>query len=314
MFAFPRTLPRRSNFLLGCAGVLATLALWWALTSIPVRSETRHVAREVEYEELAYFDPVAGESAVTRVPGRQLYDTLTVSHPLIDRRALESPQNTFAEAWRLLTERTRTRPITLGQHILASSWRVVAGFLIASLVAVPLGVVMALFPRIRALINPIVSFLRPLPSISWVPLMVIWFGVDELQKLAIIFMGSFSAALIYSLEATMKVDPALLLAAQNLGASKRQLITRVLLPAALPNILSGLKVVLAIAWTCVISAEIVGTNEGLGSLIWNSKEVFNTSAVLAGMVCISGVVLVLDALMSRLERWLLPWRHRGPHD
>ncbi len=310
MFAFPRTLPRRSRLLYGMAGVLTVLGSWWLLTA--ELGSKRHIEPVgVETAERPYFDPVRGESAVTTVVVRTVYETLDVPVRLVNRRALESPANTFAEAWSLLTTRSALRDVTLGEHVLVSTRRVVLGFLIASLVAVPLGVVMGLFPRLRALISPVVSFLRPLPSISWVPLALIWFGADEVQKLAIIFMGSFSAALIYSLEATLKVDPALIRAAQNLGASNRQLIVRVLLPAALPNIISGLKVVLAIAWTCVISAEIVGTKRGLGALIWSSKEIFNISAVLVGMVCISGVVLLLDSMSSWLERRLLPWKQES---
>ncbi len=104
----------------------------------------------------------------------------------------------------------------------------------------------------------------------------------------------------------MRVDPDLIKAARNLGVDRRQLLFRVLLPAALPNIVSGLKVVMAIGWTCVISAEIVGTQEGLGALIWLSKETADTAAVLVGIACISGIVLLLDLATTRVERWLLP--------
>jgi taurine transport system permease protein len=185
--------------------------------------------------------------------------------------------------------------------------RILAGFLLSAAVAVPLGILMGLSPRLRAALTPIISFLRPLPSISWVPLALIWLGAGELQKLAIIFMGSFSAALVYTLEATLKVEPDLIRAALNLGASRRHLLWRVLLPAALPNILSGLKVVFAIGWTCVISAEIVGTPKGLGALIWMSKETSHTAAVLVGMASISAVVLILDVVLGRIERRLVPW-------
>jgi taurine transport system permease protein len=174
-------------------------------------------------------------------------------------------------------------------------------------VAVPLGIAMGLFPQLRAMVTPLISFLRPLPSISWVPLALIWLGAGEMQKLAIVFMGSFSAALIYTIEATVKVSPDLIKAALNLGVDNRQLLWKVLLPAALPNIVSGLKVVMAIGWTCVISAEIVGTQEGLGALIWQSKETSDTAAVLVGMASISGIVLLLDLMTTRVERWLLPW-------
>ena len=188
------------------------------------------------------------------------------------------------------------------------------GFILSALIAVPLGIAMGLFPRLRAAIGPLVSFLRPLPSISWVPLAMIWLGAGELQKLAIIFVGTFSAAIVYTVEATLRVDPELIRAARNLGANDRRLLRHVLLPAALPNIVSGLKVVLAIGWTCVISAEIVGTTEGLGALIWLAKETSSTSVVLVGMACISVVVLLLDTAWTRLERLLLPHLHLHVRD
>ncbi|MHC4409985.1 MAG: ABC transporter permease, partial [Planctomycetota bacterium] len=221
--------------------------------------------------------------------------------------ALDSPGNTARDAWTLLT-RSGPNP-SLFDHIWWSSIRILFGFLVSAAIAVPLGIAMGLFPRLHATVSPIVSFLRPLPSISWVPLAIIWLGAGEMQKLAIIFMGSFSAALIYTVEATVRVDPTLIRAAMNLGLQKRQLLWKVLLPAAAPSILSGLKVVMAIGWTCVISAEIVGTQTGLGSLIWQSKETSHTAAVLVGMACISGVVLILDALFNWLERRLVPWMY-----
>ncbi|MHC4924857.1 MAG: ABC transporter permease, partial [Planctomycetota bacterium] len=245
---------------------------------------------------------VTGEPV--RVEGKKIVErTETRERALVNPPGLETPWNTAKGAWR---ELTRKEPGLL-HHILWSTFRIVMGFVIASVVAVPLGIAMGLFPRLRAAALPLISFLRPLPSIAWVPLAVIWLGVDETQKLFIIFMGCFSAAVIYTLEATIKVDPNIIRAARNLGAKDRDLLWRVLLPAALPNIVSGLKVVVAIGWTCVISAEIVGTQEGLGSLIWTSKETSNTPAVLAGMACISAVVLLTDIGIARLERALLPW-------
>jgi taurine transport system permease protein len=306
---FPHTLPRRDQLRYGAIGVLAVLAIWLSLTSLPLGHQLVQ-ERVIHLEEVRLVDPGSGAAIVTRVPGRVELRARRLPVYLVSRRALESPANTLAEASRLLTGRDLGGRPTLLAHLLTSTRRVVLGFLIAALAAVPLGVLMGLSPRLRAAGLPVVSFLRPLPSISWVPLAMIWFGTGEGQKMAIIFMGSFAAALLYTLEATLKVSPELILAARNLGASQRQLLFRVLLPAALPNIMSGLKVVLAIAWTCVISAEIVGTQEGLGSLIWNAKEVFNTSAVLVGMCSISAVVLVLDALWGLLERAVLPWVHR----
>jgi len=303
---FPPRIAPRKRFVYGAAGVLSVLALWWLLT-LPVFEQTRERRAPVRTgESETVTDPVTGDELEVE---RIAYETRTVTRrrALVNPPALDTPMNTARDAWKLLT-RSGPNPSLL-DHILWSSLRILLGFAVSAVVAVPLGIAMGLFPRLNATLSPIVSFLRPLPSISWVPLAIIWLGAGELQKLAIIFMGSFAAALIYTVEATVRVDPTLIRAALNLGVQRRQLLWRVLLPAAAPSILSGLKVVMAIGWTCVISAEIVGTQTGLGSLIWQSKETSHTAAVLVGMACISGVVLVLDALFVRLERRLLPWVH-----
>jgi taurine transport system permease protein len=305
-FNFPRTSSPRRRFVLGACGIAAVLLVWFALTLrvIPVtvvEGENVPTGRTT-----TSINPLTGE-AVEIPEIERVERTVTRREALVNPPALETPANTFRDAWLLLTQREPS----LLTHIGHSSLRILLGFVLSAIVAVPLGVAMGLFPDLRATVMPIVSFLRPLPSISWVPLAMIWLGAGELQKLAIVFMGSFSAALIYTIEATLKVDPDLIKAARNLGAAPRQLLWRVLLPAALPNIVSGLKVVMAIGWTCVISAEIVGTQEGLGALIWLSKETSNTAAVLVGMVSISSVVLVLDLIISRVERRLMPWAFLG---
>jgi taurine transport system permease protein len=192
-----------------------------------------------------------------------------------------------------------------------SAQRVLAGFALSALAGVPLGLLMGMSARVRALLNPVVSIIRPLPALSWIPLSMLWLGIDEQQKYAIVFMGSFASVLVYTTDATLRVDQTLVLAARNLGAGRLQTIRHVVLPGALPNVLSGLKVVLAIAWTCVISAEMVGANSGLGFRIWTAKEWSDTGQVLVGMLSISITVLVLDILFRGLERVLLPWQRAG---
>lgn len=196
---------------------------------------------------------------------------------------------------------------TLVGHVLASSRRVMVGFLLAALTAVPLGILLGESRTAMAIFNPILSFLRPLPSMSWVPLSLLWFGLSETQKYSIVFMGAFAPSLLYVIEATRRVDPLLIRAAQNLGARRKDVMFGVILPAALPEIIAGLKVMLGIAWTCVISAELVAAREGLGFMIMNGKEYFQTDTVLLGMVLISLTVMGTDILLRRLEKKALPW-------
>jgi taurine transport system permease protein len=192
-----------------------------------------------------------------------------------------------------------------------STQRVLLGFLLAGAVAVPLGVIMAVWAPAKAALDPFVSLLRPLPSITWIPLTMLWLGIGEGQKVAIVFMGSWIYILLYTIESTKRVDPLLIRAARNLGASDLGVMLHVVLPGALPGIIAGLKVTLAISWSCVLSAEMIAAQNGLGALIWQGKDWGNLALVLVGMLCISIVVLLADRLADILERALLPWeRHQ----
>jgi taurine transport system permease protein len=218
---------------------------------------------------------------------------------------LPSPRAVATEAGKLIGTGE------LWQAVLASSRRVFLGFALAAVVAVPLGVVMGVWWPAKAVMDPFVSLLRPLPSITWIPLSILWLGIGESQKTAIVFMGSWIYILLYTLESTKRVDPLLIRAARNLGASDIAIMREVILPGALPGILSGLKVTLAISWSCVISAEMVAAQTGLGAIIWYGKDWGNLALVLVGMVGISITVLLADVIAERIERLLLPWeRHR----
>jgi taurine transport system permease protein len=220
----------------------------------------------------------------------------------VDPIFLPPPSAVFAKAVAMVHDGT-----LLG-NVLASARRVMVGFLAATLVAIPLGIVLGTSVYARAVFDPILSLLRPLPSMSWIPLSLLWFGITETQKYSIVFMGTFAPALVYVIEATRSIDPLLIRAAQNLGASRWQVMREVILPGSLPQILSGLKVILGLAWTCVISAELVAAREGLGFLIMNGKEFFQTEVVVLGMVLISITVLITDFVFRAIENRVLRWQ------
>ena len=222
---------------------------------------------------------------------------------------LPSPQQVFRQAQRYLTDGS------LFWHVVTSGRRVLGGFVLAVIVAVPLGIALGTSPTAKALFDPILSIIRPLPSLSWIPLTILWFGIDEGQKYAIVFMGTFASALLYVMESTRRVDPLLIKAAENLGASRLDVLREVILPGSLPGIISGLKVCLALAWTCVLSAEMVAATHGLGALIWFAKDWNNMALVMVGMVSISITVLVIDSLFRLIEDRILPWeRHTRQRD
>jgi len=211
-----------------------------------------------------------------------------------------SPQEVWREAGYLIQEGD------LWRAVLVSSQRVFSGFGLAALISIPLGVMMAVWWPAKAALDPLVSLLRPLPSITWIPLTILWLGIGEGQKTAIVFMGTWIYVLMYTYESTRRVDSLLIRAARNLGANSFQ-VMRIVLMAALPGIISGLKVTLAIAWSCVITAEMVAAQIGLGALIWRAKDGANLGLVLVGMIGISITVLIADLVVERLEHIFLPW-------
>jgi taurine transport system permease protein len=228
---------------------------------------------------------------------------------LISKIFLPAPTDIFTQAQKLAVEADGRMPLL--EHAVTSTRRVVVGFALASLAAVPLGVIIGTSRLAAALSNPVVSIIRPLPSLSWIPLSILWFGIGEEQKYTIVFMGTFASALLYVIESTRQVDPLLVKAARNLGASDASVMREVVLPGALPGIISGLKVCLALSWTTVLSAEMVAASRGLGALIWIGKDLNNMAIVMVGMMCISLTVLLIDSAFRTVEYRLLPWeRHK----
>ncbi|MPZ52652.1 MAG: ABC transporter permease subunit [Acidimicrobiia bacterium] len=231
--------------------------------------------------------------------------TFLTNTGLVNPTFMPSPQRVVEESQRFIENGD------LLTGVLSSSRRVIIGFVLASAFSVPLGIVLGVWQPAKAFFDPIISLLRPLPSITWIPLTMLWLGIGEVQKYAIVFMGTWIYVLLYTMEATKRVDPTLIQAARNLGASRTAIMREVVLPGSFPGIISGLKVTLAISWSCVLSAELVAANEGLGALIWQGKDFNNLALVLVGMAAISVTVLMMDVLVRLIEDRLLPWeRHR----
>ncbi|MDR2838155.1 MAG: ABC transporter permease [Azonexus sp.] len=248
---------------------------------------------------LAIFSPVMAIK-ICSVGGLLLLWQLASSSGWLPPMFFPAPREVWQEASFLFEDGE------IWQAVLVSSRRVFSGFGLAALISIPLGVVMAVWWPAKAAFDPLVSLLRPLPSITWIPLTILWLGIGEGQKTAIVFAGTWIYVLLYTYESTRRVDPMLIRAARNLGANSFQ-VMRVVLMAALPGIISGLKVTLAIAWSCVITAEMVAARIGLGATIWRAKDGANLGLVLVGMIGISITVLIADFIVDRLEYIFLPW-------
>lgn len=193
---------------------------------------------------------------------------------------------------------------------LASLSRVVVGFGIGFVLAVPLGLMMGSNPTIYELFNPLVQILRPIPPIAYIPLAIVWFGLGNPPALFLISLGSFFPILVNTIAGVRSVDAIYLRAARNLGASPLTIFRRVILPAASPYILAGVRIGLGTAFIVVIVAEMIAVSDGLGYRILEAREYFWSDKIIAGMLTIGALGLTLDSGISRLNDHLLRW-HRG---
>lgn len=186
-------------------------------------------------------------------------------------------------------------------------WRVLGGFLIAAWLAVPLGVLMGAYKPIEAFFEPFVSFARYLPASAFIPLLILWAGIGETQKLAVIFIGSFFQLVLMIAVSVGNTRRDLVEAAYTLGAQDRGVVTRVLLPSAAPEIAETLRMVLGWAWTYVIVAELIGASSGIGHMITDSQALMATDQIIFGIIVIGAIGLVTDFVFKSFNRWLFPW-------
>lgn len=195
----------------------------------------------------------------------------------------------------------------LFKHIGVSVYRVMAGFLLASIVAVPLGILMSSFKIVQALIEPINDFVRYLPVAAFIPLAILWTGIGDLEKILIIFVGTFFQLVLMVMENARAVPNEYLEVAYTLGGFRWAAIRRVLVPAALPGIVDSLRVASGWAWSYLVVAEIVAGNKGLGFLITQNQRFIKTAEIIAGIIVIGFLGLLLDFSFRKLSRWLFPW-------
>ena len=190
------------------------------------------------------------------------------------------------------------------KYIVASLFRVTWGFSLAVLVGVPLGLLLGWFAPVFSALNPFIQILRPISPIAWIPVAILWFGVKDTAPIFLIFLASVFPIAVSATAAVQNMQPVYLRAAQNFGLSKRQLFLRVIFPSCLPQIITGLRIALGIAWLVVVAAEMIAVNSGLGYLIIDARNAGKRyDLVVAGMVMIGLIGLVLDLVIRRLERF-----------
>lgn len=212
------------------------------------------------------------------------------------------PQKSYYLTWLFSGE--------LPHDAIASFFRVMGGFLIGSILALPLGLLMGYSKFFYNICNPLIQILRPIPPIAYIPLAILWFGLGDPPALFLISLGAFFPVLMNTISGVQHVDPLLIRAARNLGADGYTLFVRVILPAATPQILTGLRVGIGVAFIVVIVAEMIAVNSGLGYRILEAREYLWSDKVIAGMISIGILGLAIDTTMSRINDYLLRW-HKG---
>jgi NitT/TauT family transport system permease protein len=186
-------------------------------------------------------------------------------------------------------------------------WRVVGGFLLAAVIAVPLGIAMGAYKPIEAFLEPFVSFCRYLPASAFIPLLILWAGIGELQKLLVIFIGSVFQIILMVAVTVGGARKDLVEAAYTLGADGRGVVRRVLIPGAAPQIAETLRLVLGWAWTYIIVAELIGSSSGIGHMIVDSQALLNTGQIIFGIITIGLIGLASDFAFKALNRRLFVW-------
>jgi NitT/TauT family transport system permease protein len=220
----------------------------------------------------------------------------------INRVFLADPLAMLGDGWRLIVEDDFLLDIAI------TISRVFGGFALAAAIGVPLGVLMCSFKPIEAFLEPFVSFARYLPASAFIPLLILWAGIGETQKLLVIFIGTFFQIVLMVAVAVGNTRRDLVEAAYTLGSTSSGIVRRVIVPANAPDVAEILRLVLGWAWTYVIVAELIGSSSGIGYMIINSQSRLATGQIIFGIIVIGLIGLLSDTLFKALNRALFPWR------
>jgi taurine transport system permease protein len=189
-----------------------------------------------------------------------------------------------------------------------SMFRVFSAFLLACMTAIPIGIGMGVSRIARGIFDPPIEFYRPLPPLAYLPLIVIWFGIDELSKVLLIYLACFAPMAMSARAGVRSVSQEQIHAAYSMGASKWQVIRYVVIPAAMPEILTSMRIAIGFGWTTLVAAEMVAATHGLGQMVLNASNFLRTDIVIMGILVIGAVAYLFDLLMRYVERLVVPWK------
>ena len=227
---------------------------------------------------------------------------------LIKPLFLPSPQAVWLQFYEYLTGAANDKP--LWQHFLASILRVTVAFWLAFLTALRVGIAMGMSRVARGIFDPPIEFYRPLPPLAYLPLIIIWFGIDETPKVLLIYLACFAPLALAARSGMKSASQEQINAAYSMGASYGQVIRHVILPSALPDILVGMRIAIGFGWTTLVAAEMVAANVGLGQMVLNASNFLRTDIVIMGIIVIGVVAYLFDMFMRWVEVRLVPWKGR----
>jgi taurine transport system permease protein len=196
----------------------------------------------------------------------------------------------------------------LAEHFGWSMFRVFTAFIAACVTAIPVGIAMGVSRIMRGIFDPPIEFYRPLPPLAYLPLIVIWFGIDELSKVLLIYLACFAPLAMTARAGVRSVSQEQIHAAYSMGATKQQVIRHVIVPAAMPEILTAMRIAIGFGWTTLVAAEMVAANKGLGQMVLNASNFLRTDIVIMGIIVIGVVAYLFDLLMRYVERIAVPWK------
>lgn len=224
----------------------------------------------------------------------------------VDPRYLPSPMTVLEKAFVMYS-----KPIggnSMWAHIGYSLRRVLSAYFLAGAIGIPLGIAMGWNLTVRKIVNPVFELLRPIPPLAWIPLAILWFGIEEGPKIFICFVGAFAVFVLNAYTGMRYTDRLLIDAARTFGASRNQQLFNVAIPASLPSIFAGVQNAMSMAWMCVVAAELVGAREGVGFIIIQGTDLEDVPMIIVGMITIGLIGFFLAVSLRFLERVLCPWR------
>ena len=287
--------------------VVATAPIAGAAPAAPASVDSSGKALKTS----AFKVPGAGNSAtisVVTVVVLLLLWFLVTNMGWVKPLFLPSPQAVFRQFYEYLTGQANDKP--LWQHFAASMFRVFSAFVLACLTAIPVGIAMGMSRVMRGIFDPPLEFYRPLPPLAYLPLIIIWFGIDELPKVLLIFLSCFAPLALAARAGMRSASQEQINAAYSMGASYMQVVRHVIVPSALPDILVGMRIAIGFGWTTLVAAEMVAANLGLGQMVLNASNFLRTDIVVMGIIVIGVVAYLFDLLMRWVERRLVPWKGR----